>query len=229
MTPRRRRRAGDPERAEGNGKPHSPPGTGHDQQTPDGQGLRAGEFAMPFRTACALAAATVVLVVPSGAAASAADQCAGALDTPTNATVNQAADTIACLVNAERVKRGLKPVTRDADLGQAARRHALNMVRRGFFSHVTPGGSDLGDRLRDAGYGAGHGWRAGEALGWGTGKLATPNALVDEWLDSPPHRRILLDSGFRELGVGVAAGEPRDTQSDAAGATYALDFGVIRG
>jgi uncharacterized protein YkwD len=52
--------------------------------------------------------------------------------------------------------------------------------------------------------------------------------LVDEWLDSPPHRRILLDSGYRELGVGIAAGEPRDAQSSLPGATYTLDFGQIR-
>jgi uncharacterized protein YkwD len=183
---------------------------------------------MPLRTACAaLAAATVILVAPSTAGA-AADQCPGALDVPTAANLSAAADTVTCLVNAERNRRGLRAVTRDGALGQAARRHALNMVRRGFFSHVSPGGSDLGDRLRDAGYGRNHGWRAGEALGWGTGSLATPNALVDEWLASPPHRRILLDSGFRELGVGIATGEPRDKQADLSGATYALDFGVVR-
>jgi uncharacterized protein YkwD len=122
----------------------------------------------------------------------------------------------------------MPPVTRDADLGQAARRHSGDMVRHGFFSHVGTGGTTLGDRLRAAGYGRDSGWHAGEALGWGTGALSTPNALVDEWLDSPPHRRILLDSGYRELGVGVAAGEPRDDQSSLGGATYTVDFGVIR-
>jgi uncharacterized protein YkwD len=183
---------------------------------------------MPFRTVGALAATTALLGIPSAANASAAGQCPGALDTPTEATLSATAGAVTCLVNAERAKRGLRPVTRDADLGQAARKHAGDMVRRGFFSHVSPGGATLGDRLRSAGYGRNAGWRAGEALGWGTGSLATPNALVDEWLDSPPHRHILLDSGFRELGVGVAAGEPRERQSSVPGATYALDFGVIR-
>jgi uncharacterized protein YkwD len=184
---------------------------------------------MPLRTVCtALVTASAFVVVPQAANASAVDRCPGALDTPTDATTADAAKTMTCLVNAERAKRGLRPVSRDADLGQAARKHARDMVRRGYFSHVSPGGSTLGDRLRSAGYGRGRGWRAGEALGWGTGSLATPNALVDEWLDSPPHRHILLDAGYRELGVGIAPGEPRDDQSSLPGATYALDFGQIR-
>jgi uncharacterized protein YkwD len=183
---------------------------------------------MPLRTVCALVTASAFVVTPQAANAAAADRCPGALDTPTETTLSAAADTVACLVNAERDKRGLRPVSRDADLSQAARKHARDMVRRGYFSHITPAGSTLGDRLRSAGYGRGQGWRAGEALGWGTGSLATPNALVDAWLDSPPHRHILLDAGYRELGVGIASGEPRDEQSSVPGATYALDFGQIR-
>ncbi len=186
---------------------------------------------MPFRSACCTlvtVAATAGLLAPTPAHAAAADQCPGALDEPTAATVAQSADTVTCLINVERTKRGMRAVTRDADLGQAARKHSNDMVRRGFFSHVSPGGGTLGDRLRAAGYGRSQGWRAGEALGWGTGSMATPNALVDEWLASSPHRHILLDAGFRELGVGITTGEPRDDQSPLPGATYTLDFAVIR-
>jgi uncharacterized protein YkwD len=186
--------------------------------------------APPFRrTVTMLLAATAVLAIAApGAHAAAAAGCPGALDEPSSATVAATADSVTCIVNAERTQRGLHSLTRDADLGKAARRHADDMVRRSFFGHVTPGGATLGDRLRAAGYGSGRGWRAGEALGWGTGSRATPNALVDEWLDSPPHRHILLDPGYRELGVGVAIGAPRATDSGLAGATYALDLAVIR-
>jgi uncharacterized protein YkwD len=180
-----------------------------------------------LRTVCAVLTASACLIpAPAARAADAAD-CPGALDKPTAATTAAAAGAIACLVNQERAARGLRSLTRDADLGQSARRQANDMVRREFFAHVSPGGTTFGDRLRQAGYGDGRSWRAGEALGWGTGARATPNALVDEWLASPPHRRILLDAGFRELGVGVAAGAPRATASDD-GATYALDLGVVR-
>ena len=85
-----------------------------------------------------------------------------------------------------------------------------DMARRNYFSHVTPGGEDLGDRLRDAGYGdPGDGWRAGENLGWGTGTAPPPRA-VDEWLASPRHKRNMLEKSFRELGVGCRGRAPSD-------------------
>jgi hypothetical protein len=44
-------------------------------------------------------------------------------------------------------------------------------------------------------------------------------------LDSPPHRAILLDPGFRDLGIGAVHGAP---QGPGAGAlTVALDFGRV--
>jgi uncharacterized protein YkwD len=45
------------------------------------------------------------------------------------------------------------------------------------------------------------------------------------WMDSPGHRANVLKPGFRELGVGVVARAP---ESDDAGATYTVDFGVRR-
>ena len=100
-----------------------------------------------------------------------------------------------------------------------------------YFSHTSRNGDTLGDRLRRAGYGRpGDGWRAGEDIGWGTGARATPNALVDAWLDSPGHRRILLSASYREIGVGVAGGAPQQAATGLPGATYAMDLGtIIRG
>ncbi len=168
------------------------------------------------------------LLAPSAGAAQ-AERCPGSLDVPTSQDgLSTAASATVCLVNAERTSRGLKPLRRDGDLAQAARRHSSDMARRNYFSHVTPGGNDLGDRLRDAGYGdPGDGWRAGENLGWGTGNRATPASLVDEWLASPAHKRNMLEDSFRELGVGVAAGAPQG-ENGLRGATYTLDMGVIR-
>ena len=42
---------------------------------------------------------------------------------------------------------------------------------------------------------------------------------------SPAHRANLLRKAYREIGVGVVLGVPG---SDAAGATYTVDFGVRR-
>ena len=157
-------------------------------------------------------------------------QCNGSLQIPQTAEQPvTASSAVVCLVNIERAARGSEPLRRDADLAHAARGYALEMSQRQFFAHVSPEGNRLSDRLRAAGYGdPGDGWRAGEDLGWGTGERSTPNALVDAWLASDHHRRILLSSAYEEVGVGVAAGAPRPTRSGPPGATYAMDLGTIR-
>ena len=102
------------------------------------------------------------------------------------------------------------------------------MARRNYFSHVTPGGNDLGDRLRDAGYGdPGDGWRAGENLGWGTGNSATPASLVD---DGSRARRISATcSGTRSASSASASPAARRSATNGLpSATYTLDLGVIR-
>jgi uncharacterized protein YkwD len=184
------------------------------------------------RTLVRAAMSTIALsAIFSAAPASAAQtaRCNNSTIEPAAGTLDEANGALVCLINAERTSRGMHALRRDADLGQAARGHAADMVRRTYFSHVTPGGADLADRIRSAGYGRpGDGWKAGEALGWGTGSRATPASLVDEWLASPGHRRILLDPGYREVGVGVAAGAPRATAGGLPGGTYAVDVGVIR-
>jgi uncharacterized protein YkwD len=178
----------------------------------------------------AIASLAVVGLLVKSAEAAQAERCPGSLDVPTSQQqLDAAADAVVCLVNAERTTRGLKALRRDGDLAQAARRHAADMARRNYFSHVTPGGESLGDRLRDAGYARpGAGWKAGENLGWGTGPRATPAWLVDEWLASPGHKRNMLENSFREVGVGVADDAPQPTDDGLPGATYTLNLGVIR-
>ena len=86
----------------------------------------------------------------------------------------------------------------DGDLAQAARKHADDMVQRNFFAHVSPNGESVRrphprSRLRRARrrLAVGRGPRLGHR------RRATPNALVDAWLASPPHRRIMLEAGYR--------------------------------
>jgi uncharacterized protein YkwD len=157
-------------------------------------------------------------------------QCNGSLEIPSaSQQLATASSAIVCLVNIERAARGIEPLRRDADLARAARGHATDMAQRKYFSHVSTNGDGLSDRLEAAGYGnPGDGWRAGEDLGWGTRERATPNALVDAWLNSDRHRRVMLSSSYAEIGVGVAAGAPKTTDAGLPGATYAMDLGTIR-
>ena len=80
-------------------------------------------------------------------------------------------------------------------------------------------------RLRESGYITGRvAWRVGETLAWGRARLATAAATVTEWMRSASHRRILLGP-YREIGVGVSAGDPLG----GTGTTYTADFGLLGG
>jgi uncharacterized protein YkwD len=174
------------------------------------------------RIATAAAVLASALATAPAHAAVAQPTCAAATAMPTD--TDAAADAVTCLVNQQRRQRSLHAVSRVAKLDDAAHTHSADMVRHDLFSHTGSDGSDMRDRFHEAGWGRDGQWRAGEALGWGTESLATPQALVNAWLNSPPHRRILLDPGFDLLGVGVVRGAPIAGKPAADSATYTLDF-----
>jgi uncharacterized protein YkwD len=96
------------------------------------------------------------------------------------------------------------------------------MVRHHYFAHVSPSGSTVTERVKKAGYL--HGARRhtiGENIAWGSGSAAAPAAIVQAWMNSPPHRAIILTAAFRDVGVGIAAGAPQG----GPGQTYTLDVG----
>lgn len=117
-----------------------------------------------------------------------------------------------CVVNEERARHGMRRLRRNKDLGEAARGHAADMVARGYFAHARPG-STLGSRLRAAGW---TGEAAGETLAWGCGGLGHPQAVLDGWLASPPHRKIVLGR-YTRAGVGLTVGAPYPTDCPGAG------------
>jgi uncharacterized protein YkwD len=129
---------------------------------------------------------------------------------------------IAELIGEERARHGAPQLDRVPSLGRAATAHAADMVVRGFFSHLSPEGSRLIDRVRATGYLDGWTtWEVGEVLAWGDGELGTPATAMRLWLESPPHRRAVNRRAYRELGVGVAEGTP----AGDGGATYAVVLG----
>jgi uncharacterized protein YkwD len=159
-----------------------------------------------------LAVAVLVLVPVASAAA-----CAGADSRPSAGA--RYSEAVRCLLNAERASAGLGPLASDRRLARAARRFASAMVRQGFFDHVSPQGSTMNQRIRAAGY---PGRRLGETIAWGTGSLATPAAIVEGWMHSPPHRAIIMDGRFHDVGLGIVAGSP---SGGGQAATVTADFG----
>lgn len=150
--------------------------------------------------------------------------CAGATAQPAGAAAPAAMRAaLLCVINVERAGQGLPALPVDPRVEAAASGHARDMVRRRYFAHGRAGGPNLWRRLRRAGW---RGHAAGEAIAYGCGAFATPLATLRMWLDSPPHRAILLDPQFRDLGIGVAHGAP--SGADAGALTVALDFGRVQ-
>ncbi len=127
-----------------------------------------------------------------------------------------------------RRDRGLPPLRPDERLGAAARAHAADMVRTQAFSHVGADGMLLVVRVRASGYLRGaRAWWLGEALQWHTG-ARSGTEVVDAWLASPPHRRLLLRPRARDVGVGMAPGIPRPGAGADTGVTWVLELGAVR-
>lgn len=103
-------------------------------------------------------------------------------------------------VNAERKRVGAPPLRSNPLLDKAAQRHAEDMLARGYFAHQSPSRTTVRERAREAGYD----WRAiGENIA--EGQLSV-DEVMRTWMNSPGHRRNILDPSFRELGVGLALG-----------------------
>jgi uncharacterized protein YkwD len=49
--------------------------------------------------------------------------------------------------------------------------------------------------------------------------------MVQAWMDSPTHRRILLDGAYREMGFGIAIGAPVALADSSAAVTFVNHFG----
>ena len=132
-----------------------------------------------------------------------------------------------CLLNLQRKAHHLPRFRMSADLSRAAGRHGRDMVVHRYFAHTEPAGATVLDRILRSGYMRRFGrWTLGENLGWGRGARGTPRAIVIAWMHSAPHRRNILDRGFRDIGIAAVAGAPG--RRLRGGITYVLDLGGFR-
>jgi uncharacterized protein YkwD len=163
----------------------------------------------------------------SSPAAAAEFRCAHASASPAHLSARTATHALQCLINGVRAQHGLRPVRAERHLSSAARRHAADMAAHHFFAHDSPTTGTMQSRVKRTGYlRSVREWWLGEALAWGSAGAGAPQAILRGLLDSPPHRAILLDPAFRDVGVGVVHGAP--TGAGAGALTVALDFGRVR-
>jgi uncharacterized protein YkwD len=159
--------------------------------------------------AVSLTAIVLGLAAPAGAVrqgsdtaalAAVASACAGA--TTAAGDEHSRLEAMYCGINIVRrnyglhVVRGNKPLNRSSILKADA-------VRRCGFSH-TPCGMSFTRTFQQAGYLPARAF--GENLAWGQGELGSPVHTLQLWLNSPPHRKNLLGSRWRDLGIAYERG-----------------------
>ena len=103
------------------------------------------------------------------------------------------------LVNVERAKNGLAPLTEDWQLSRVARYKSQDMADRRYFSHTSPTYGSPFDMIRAFGLS----YRtAGENIAYGQ---RTPQQVVTAWMNSSGHRANILNASFTRIGVGYVA------------------------
>lgn len=110
--------------------------------------------------------------------------------------------------NAERVKYGLQPFKMNSKLSASAVTKVDDMFAAQYFEHTAPSGKTAADLVRAQGYDF---QSVGENLA--LGEFGTDQKLVQAWMNSPLHRKNILNPKFTELGLAVAKGDFKgDTQ-----------------
>jgi uncharacterized protein YkwD len=95
------------------------------------------------------------------------------------------------------------PLGSSAMLDEAARRHARDMARHGYFDHTARDGSAPKQRLARVGY---RSRLTGENIAYGP---TSAEEVVSGWLASPGHCANLLEPRFEEMGLALATGDAR--------------------
>jgi uncharacterized protein YkwD len=133
------------------------------------------------------------------------------------------------LVNRERVNEGLPPLAYSAKLSAIARSHSADMAARGFTDHVNPDGLNPSDRAKKAGYniikrkknsirtGVGENIYEHQAYMTGDGRetpyLDDVNTVAKKavmgWMNSPGHRKNILNPDYTSAGVGAAVSKDK--------------------
>jgi uncharacterized protein YkwD len=99
------------------------------------------------------------------------------------------------LMNAHRRSLGLSPLAWDPRAAAVAKAHSRDMFERDYFSHTSPDGRKMRDRLEARGITYSE---AGENIAWGQ---ETGRAVLTAWLRSPGHRQNIERPGYTHHGV----------------------------
>jgi uncharacterized protein YkwD len=175
--------------------------------------------------ALVVAAFLAALVLPAAAQSGAAPPAAGS----TVERLPALESAILVRLNELRAARGLPRLRVAPGLREAASKHSRAMLVEGFFAHESSDGTSFDRRVERFYPSRGFGfWRVGENLAAMTGVM-TADDVVEMWLASPPHRRLLFDPAWRDAGLGALHARATDVFPGGGDASVVtLDFGVRR-
>jgi len=152
--------------------------------------------------ACVLCTLTTLLVVSFSAVATPAEAAGPRIDSGERAVIRA--------INRARHAHGLRGLRASRRLARAADAHTRSMLRSNFFSHGA-----FSSRLRRY-------TRArhiGETIA--STSRCSASRVVGMWLNSPPHRAVLLSGGFRRVGIGRRRGSLGSGRSCVVTADFA--------
>ena len=136
---------------------------------------------------CVLCALSTLLVLSFATAAPAAQASSSRIDRGERAVVRA--------INRSRAAHGLRAMRANRRLARAADVHSRSMLRSDYFSH----GAFSARVRRYVSY-----RRIGETIAMRT--RCSARGFVRMWLNSPPHRAVLLSRSYRRVGVGRRVG-----------------------
>jgi uncharacterized protein YkwD len=97
-------------------------------------------------------------------------------------------------INKIRTANGLNALRVSKSLNRSSRRYLRMMIARRYFGHLSS--IRVSRKFR----------KRGEVLAQTRGRRPRPGSAVSMWMNSGMHRAVLLDGGFRYIGVGRGYG-----------------------
>lgn len=120
------------------------------------------------------------------------------LTIPSLTDVKSQENEVIRLLNVQRSKGGLQPLTQNWQLSRVARYKSQDMIDKGYFSHTSPTYGSPFRMMESFGirYSA-----AGENIAMGQ---RSPAEVMNAWMNSPGHRNNIMSPSFTQIGVGLA-------------------------
>ena len=120
--------------------------------------------------------------------------------TPLATNPEKLASDILAEINEERYKNSENTLATNQLLNEAAKDKLSDMFEKNYWDHTSPDGEKAWSFINKTGYSYS---MAGENLARG---FISADSMVRAWMDSPTHRKNILNESFTQTGIAVGNG-----------------------